>query len=92
MQHNMRLIALSLQILMELIIHVLVESRMCLLLYSNLPLKSYKGYAPRATTSFIFPRIDRLTFSWVAKPMTGVPSSIKAIVPCFNSPPANPSA
>ena len=46
---------------------------------------------PRATT-LTLPRIDKLTFSCVAKPTTGVPSSIKAIVPCLSSPPAKPSA
>ena len=50
------------------------------------------GFAPRATTSFTLPRILKLTLSCVAKAITGVPSSIKAIVPCFNSPPAKPSA
>lgn len=51
-----------------------------------------QGLAPRAVTSLTFPRMLKLTCSCVARAMTGVPSSINAIVPCFNSPPAKPSA
>ena len=60
--------------------------------FSRPSIEMIHGCAPRATTSLTLPRIDKLTFSCVAKPTTGVPSSIKAIVPCLSSPPAKPSA
>ena len=44
--------------------------------------------APRAFTSSIFPLVWLATTGSLNKAITGVPSSIKAIVPCFNSPAA----
>ena len=56
---------------------------MCLI-FSKPSIEIIQGLAPRATTSLTLPRIDKFTFSCVANAMTGVSSSIKAIVPCFN--------
>ena len=47
--------------------------------------------APRATTSFKFDLVLFEISGFEINATTGVPSSIKAIVPCFNSPAANPS-
>ena len=59
-------------------------------LFSKPSIEIIHGFAPRATTSLTLPRIDKLTFSCVDNAITGVPSSINAIVPCLSSPP-NPS-
>ena len=45
-------------------------------------------YAPRALTSFKLLMVLSAICSSVTIPTTGVPSSIKEIDPCFNSPAA----
>ena len=47
--------------------------------------------APRLATSLTLLRVFKSSLVLVIRATTGVLSSIRAIVPCFNSPPANPS-
>ena len=49
-------------------------------------------YAPRAITSCTLLVVLSNKWFWLAVTIIGVPSSIKAKVPCFSSPAANASA